>query len=143
MGQPNGATTSSYHQSQMTVCLCLNTTWIKQALFRPINSGPMVSDIFPKLMHHMTLIDTTSVFGITDAISIVGYDAENRDHNRTLSSVMWIHHQENLKLKNKCNFRCIMVPIFGKIVFRCEEHPDPQKICVLTDMPPTNRLRLY
>ena len=40
-----------------------------------------------------------NVFGIADDSLIVGYDAEGRDHNRTLRQVMQISYWENLELK--------------------------------------------
>ena len=46
-----------------------------------------------------------------------------------------ICHQENLKLKkNKCHFRYMMVPFFGKIMSRCGVQPDHQKLHMLTHM---------
>ena len=52
--------------------------------------------------------DLHKVFGITDDILIVGYDADGRDLERILRQVMLICHQENSKLnKNKCHFRCM------------------------------------
>ena len=50
-----------------------------------------------------------NVFSISD-ILIVGYDAVTRDNDKTLTEVMKICQQENLKLlKNKCNFRCTRI----------------------------------
>ena len=37
-------------------------------------------------------IDLPGVFGIADDILIIGYDADGRDHDRTLRKVMQIHH---------------------------------------------------
>ena len=46
-----------------------------------------------------------NVFDIADGILIVGYNADYRDHDRTLRQVMQVCCQENLNL-NKCHFRC-------------------------------------
>ena len=58
-------------------------------------------------------------------ISIVGCDADERDHDRTLRQVMQICHHENVKLnKNKCHFRCIKILFFGEVVSREGVQPD-------------------
>ena len=37
-----------------------------------------------------------NIFGIADHILIVGYDADCKDHDRTLRQVMQIYQEENL-----------------------------------------------
>ena len=60
-----------------------------------------------------------NVFGNVDGILIVGYGDEGRDYDRTIRQVMKICHKQHLKLNiNKCNFMCMSVPFFGKIMFR-------------------------
>ena len=55
--------------------------------------------------------EITKIFGVADDILIVGYDADDTDHDRTLYKVLQIHRTENLKLnKDKCYLRCTSVP---------------------------------
>ena len=43
----------------------------------------------------------------------------------------------NLNLnKDKCNFRSTSVPFFGEVISRHGMQPNPQKLKLLTDMPP-------
>ena len=59
------------------------------------------------------------VFGISGEILIVGYDADRRDHDRTLRKVMQIGHQENFKLnENKHHFRCTKLLFFEEVITR-------------------------
>ena len=58
-----------------------------------------------------------NVFGIVEYILVVGYDDNGKDHDNTLSRVLQICKEANLKLnKDKCCFRCSPVPIFGEII---------------------------
>ena len=45
----------------------------------------------------------------------VGYDADRREHNKTLRWIVQIYWQENLKLnKNKCHLRGTRIPFWKK-----------------------------
>ena len=88
-----------------------------------------ISDIFK---------DLPNVFDIADNIFAVGYDANGRDHNKTLKWVMQIFQWENLKLnKNKCLFRCTKILFFREIITRDGLQPDARELHMLTEMPPS------
>ena len=70
--------------------------------------------------------DFFNLIGITDDIVILDYDAECKDCDGTLRSIMQICHQEN---KNKCHFKCLKVSFCGKIIPRCGVEPEAQS-CV-------------
>ena len=130
------------------VCLCLAAARHNQALIKPIHREPILNDIHPKLTNtwHMTIIDNRfirlpfgvvpvddmfqwkinenfkglpNVFGQAVDIFIVGYDADSRDHDRTLRQVMQICNSENVKLnRNKCHFRCTKIPFLEEVISR-------------------------
>ena len=79
-----------------------------------------------------------NAFHIEDDIIVVGFQDDETDHDRTLYRVPQICKEENLKLNmDKCHFRCISIPIFGKIISRYGVKPDsPGKLHALTEMPP-------
>ena len=51
---------------------------------------------------------------------------------------MEIFLSHNLKLNEKCHFRCTSIPFFGEVILRRGVQLDPQKIKALTDMPAPN-----
>ena len=56
-----------------------------------------------------------NVFGNADDIFIVEYDADSKDHNKTLRQVMLVYGQENINLnKSKCHFKCPSIPVLEK-----------------------------
>ena len=70
--------------------------------------------------------DFPNVFGIAFYISVVGYDAEGKDHDDTLFKAPQRCRQVNVNLnKDKCHFRCTLVPIFGDVLSRHGIKPDP------------------
>ena len=82
--------------------------------------------------------DLPNVFGIVDDIIVVGFDSDGKDHDKTLWKVLKICRNVNLKLnKDKCHFRCTSVPFFREVISRLGVQPSPQKLKVLTDMPPS------
>ena len=81
--------------------------------YYPYTVAPTGNIILQKI--NETFKGFQNVFGIADNILIVGYDANNRDHDRALAGVIQIFQQENLKCsKNKCNFRCSKIPFLEK-----------------------------
>ena len=108
----------------------------------PFSVGP-VDEIFQQKIEE-TLKDLLNVLGSAHDILIVGYDMDSRDPNRMLRQVIHIFHWENLRLnKNKCHFKCIRVPFFGKRASRQWVLPDSWKLHMLTEMPPfSNRKEL-
>ena len=80
--------------------------------------------------------DLPNVFGTADDILVVGHNSDGKDHDETLWQVLQICRHVNLKLKDKCYFRCMTVPFFGEIISRLGVQPHPQKLTVLTNMPP-------
>ena len=83
--------------------------------------------------------DLPDVFDTADDILVVGYEADGKDHDKTLWRVLQMRRQVNLKLnKGKCHFRCTSVPCFGEIISRYGVKPDPRKLKVLMEMPPRN-----
>ena len=58
--------------------------------------------------------DLPNVFGIANDILVAGYEADGKDHDKTVWRVLQRCRQVNLKLdKDKCHFRCTSVPFFG------------------------------
>ena len=83
--------------------------------------------------------DMPSVFGIADDILVAGYEADGRDHDKTVQRVLQRCRLVNLKLnKDKCHSRCTSVLFFGEVISTNGVQPDPQKIKALVNMPPPN-----
>ena len=59
-----------------------------------------------------------NVFGIVGDILIVCYDADGRDHNKTLRCVMQICYKENLWQTKTMSFQIHEGTIFDEILFR-------------------------
>ena len=60
---------------------------------------------------------------------MIGYNKDEADHNEEVYSVLEQCQDVNLKLnKDKCHFRCMSIPFFGKVVLRKGTQPDPQKV---------------
>ena len=57
----------------------------------------LAGDVFQQKINEI-FKDLLNVFGIADAILLVGYDSDGRDKERILEHVRQIWHQENLKL---------------------------------------------
>ena len=58
--------------------------------------------------------DLSNVFGIANDISVVGYEVDGKDHDKTLQRVLQMCRQLNLKLTtDKGHFRCTSVLFFG------------------------------
>ena len=77
-----------------------------------------------------------NVFGITDGNLVLGYDSDGKDDDSTLSRVLEICRQVNLKLnKDKCHFRCTQISFFGEVLCRHGMKPDTWKLTALTEMP--------
>ena len=76
-----------------------------------------------------------NVFGITDNILVIGYDAEGVDPDGGVHKVLQQCEKVNLKLnKEKCYFRCTSIPFFGEVISRKGVQPNPQKVKTLADM---------
>ena len=82
-----------------------------------------------------------NVFGIADDIWVIGYEKDGADQDEAVYSVLKQCQDVNLKLnKDKCDFRCMSIPFFGKVVSREGVQPDTQKVRALTEMPvPKNK----
>ena len=82
-----------------------------------------------------------NVFGIADDILVIGYDKDGADHDEAVYNVLRQCQDVNLKLnKDKCHFRCTLIPFFGEVVSRDGVQPDLGKIKALTKMPaPKNK----
>ena len=66
---------------------------------------------------------------------LMRYNADERNHNRSLRLVMMIYHLENLKVnKNKCHFRCIKTLFSVKVISRERTKQDQKKLHVLIEM---------
>ena len=80
-----------------------------------------------------------NVFGIADDILVIGYDNDGKDHDKAVYNVLKQCWGVNLKLnKDKCHFRCTLIPFFGEIISKDGVWPDPRKVKALTKMPPPN-----
>ena len=82
-----------------------------------------------------------NIFGIPDNILVIGYDEDGTDHDKVVYNVLRVCKEVNLKLdKDKCHFRYMSIPFFGKVVSRKGVQPDPQKIKALINIPvPKNK----
>ena len=66
-----------------------------------------------------------NVFGIVDDILVAGYEADGKDHDKTVWRVFQRCGQVNVKLnKDKCHFRCTSVPFFGEMISQNGVKPD-------------------
>ena len=69
-----------------------------------------IVEIFKSLMN---------VFSIADDSLIAGYDADGKDHDKTLEIIdVYIPTRKCKCNKHKCHFRCIRIPSFGEIIPR-------------------------
>ena len=60
--------------------------------------------------------DLPNVFRIADDILVAGYEADGKDHDKTICRVLQRCRQVNLKLnKDKCHFRLHWCHSFGKL----------------------------
>ena len=78
----------------------------------------------------------SNIFDIDNDIAIVGFDADNRNHNRSKKEVMQICHKENFKLnKNKCYFKCTKIPFSEEVMSTEEIQQNLKKLHASTEMP--------
>ena len=71
-----------------------------------------------------------------DDILVAGYEVDGRDHDETVQRVLQGYRQVNLKLnRDKCHFRCTLIPFFCEIISQNGVQPGPQKIKALVEMP--------
>ena len=85
-----------------------------------------------------------NVFGIADDILVAGYEADGKDHDKTVGRVLQRCRPVSFKLnKDKCHFQCTSVPFFEGIILHNGVKPDTQKIKALMEMlPPKNKKEL-
>ena len=85
-----------------------------------------------------------NVFGIADDILLIGYAKDGMDHDKAVYNLLRQCQDVNLKLnKDKCHFRCMLIPFFGEVVSREGIQLDLRKIRALTKMPvPKNKKEL-
>ena len=70
--------------------------------------------------------DIPNVFGIADNILVLGYDKDRADHDGAVYRILRYCQDVNLKLnKDKCHFRCTLIPFFSEVVSRDAMQPDP------------------
>ena len=88
--------------------------------------------------------DIPNVLGIADNILVIGYNKDRTDHNKAVYNVLRWCQDVNLKLnKDKCHFRCMLIPFFSEVVSREGVQPDLPKIGALTKMlAPKNKKEL-
>ena len=138
---------SGYHSLKLDMQLSYLTTFsspfgryhYKCLLFGAAQAG----DMFQRKINEI-FNDIPNVFGIADDILVIDYDKDRADHEEVEYSVLEWCQDVNLKLnKDKCHFRCMSIPFFGKVVSRKGIQPDPQKVRVLTEMlAPKNKWEL-
>ena len=74
--------------------------------------------------------DIPKIFGIEDDIQILEYDADGRDHKRTIRQVIKICFQDNLKLnKSNCHLTCMKIPFLGEAISREEVQINLNYLC--------------
>ena len=80
-----------------------------------------------------------NIFGVVANILIIGYDNDRQDHDRRRQKPEVGNADmslQNLKLnKNKYHLRCTKISFFRELISRESIHPDPKKLCTLTEMP--------
>ena len=88
--------------------------------------------------------DMPNVLGIADDILVIGYDKDGTDHEEAVYKLLKQCQDVNLKSnKDKCHFRCTLIPFFDEVMSREGIQLDPQKIRPLTKMPaPKNKKEL-
>ena len=98
--------------SYLTTSACQFSRYIITRL--PFRVAP-ASDIFQRKIDIIFRV-LPNVFGIVDDILIVGYDDDNKCHDRTLRQVMQVCHFNNVNLhKNECHFREDTILLGGDI----------------------------
>ena len=132
-------TNSGYHNLKLDKQLSYLTTLscpfgryqYKQLLFRAVLAGDMFQWKIDKIFN-----DMLNVFGIADNILVISYDKDGADHDEAVYDVLRQCQDVKLKLnKDKCHYRCTLIPFFGKVVSREGVQPDLWKIKALTEMP--------
>ena len=77
------------------------------------------------------------MFGIANDILIAGFDADIRDYDVSLEQELQRFRQANLKLnKEKCLFRQIFIPFFGKVISKHWVRPDLEQVKAPTNVLP-------
>ena len=109
--------------------------WYKQLPFRAAQAGDMFKRNIDEIIKELP-----NKFSIADDILVIGYQADGKDHDKTLQRVLQICRQVLLKLnKDKCHFRFTSVPFFGEIISWHGVKPDPQKLKALMEIPPNKK----
>ena len=130
---------SGYHNLRLDMQSSYLTTFTcpfgryrhKRLLFGAVPVGDMF-----QCKNNEIFNDIPNVFGIAHDILVIGYNKGRADHDQVVYNVLRWCQDVNLKLnKEKCPFRCISIPFFGKVVSRECIQPDLQKIRALTKMP--------
>ena len=130
---------SGYHNlkldkqsSYLTTFVCPFDRYRYKCLpFRAALVGNMFQHKIDKIFN-----DMPNIFGIADDILVIGYNKDGTDHDEVVYNVLKWCQDVNLKLnKDKCHFRCILIPFSGEVVSRKGVQLDPQKISTLTKMP--------
>ena len=86
----------------------------KHLLFGAVPAGDVFQRKIDKIFN-----DIPNVFGIADDILVTGYDKDGADHDEAVYRVLKQCQDVNLKLnKEKCHFRCKLIPFFGKVMSR-------------------------
>ena len=79
--------------------------------------------------------DMLTLFGIADDVLVIGYDKAGTDCDKAVYNVLRQCQDVNLKLnKDKCHFRCTLIPFFGEVVSGEGIQPGPLKIRTMTEM---------
>ena len=98
----------------------------------PFGAAP-AGDMFQRKIDEI-FKDMPNAFGIADDILVACYEADGRDHDKTIQRVLHRNRQVNLD-KDECHFRCTSVPFFGEIISHNGVQLDPKKIKALVEIP--------
>ena len=105
----------------------------KRLLFRTAPGGNVLHRKIDKLFRELS-----KAVSIASKLLLVGSDHNGVDHDRTLYRVLQMHRKENLKPNKETGYiRCTSIPLFGEVIYRQGVRPDPRKLKVLKDMPPS------
>ena len=87
-----------------------------------------VSDMFQQKIDEI-FKGLSNLFGTADDMFIIGYDADSRDHDKTLRQVIQICQPENLKLNRNMSFQVHYNTIFRNNLQK-QHTTRPKKYCI-------------
>ena len=136
-------------KQNITACLCLDPMWLNQVFKRPVHRKKSINDIHPKLMnmpymtYHLPFVvmsagdmfqqkieeifkNIANALSTANGILNVGYDTDDRSHNKTMEWVMQIC-QQKIWNQNKNVISGTRIPCFREIISRNKSTARPKE----------------